>query len=137
MEGDALFMQSLSQHTLEDKFEVSCGLVTIRGGVRKPQFLCKNFAWLPWDSSKWVRMPSFSPLFKLQPFPQNSTVVPAGAGEVGESSSTSTTITCSTRGLVHAASVPPEDNSDQTKNEVRETQVAKGKESSIQEQVLC
>ena len=75
LEGDALFMQSLTQYTAEEKFEVGCGLVTIRGGVRKPSFLHKRFAFLPWDKRKWVRTPSIPWLQQLQPVPRTDSQV--------------------------------------------------------------
>ena len=72
LEGDTMFMQSLKQHTLDTKFEVGCGLVTIRGGVRKPSFLHKNFAALPWNQTHWLRTPRFPWLRSLQPIPREN-----------------------------------------------------------------
>lgn len=69
VEGDILFLQSLMQHTVLDQFKVGCGLVTIRGGIRKPTFLKKNCARLPFDGKRWIR-PGFSPyLCSLSPLP--------------------------------------------------------------------
>ena len=75
LEGDALFLQSLAQHTSFDRFEVGCGLVTIKGGLRKPNFLHKRFApKLPWDCMKWVRAPSFPVVKDLAPVPMEDLV---------------------------------------------------------------
>lgn len=71
IEGDPLFMQSLSQFVLDEQFEVGCGLITIRGGVRKPSFLHKRFARTRWPSRKWSKTPSFSFLSSLKPVPSS------------------------------------------------------------------
>lgn len=77
LEGDAVFMESLKQHSNEDKFEVGCGLVTIRGGVRKPSFLRRPFFGLPWSNRTWTRDSSEPILRTLTPIPiRTSTPVP-------------------------------------------------------------
>ena len=106
LEGDALFMQSLTQHTAEEKFEVGCGLVTIRGGVRKPSFLHKRFAFLPWDKRKWIRTPSIPWLQHLQPIPRvnnqavNEAPTPMTEAELAAASSSSSV------GMVRSVSTP-------------------------------
>ena len=72
LEGDALFMQSLSQHAESDRFKVGVGKVTIRGGIRKPSFLSKRASSLPWGSRKWVRGPEVPILRTLSPIPLRS-----------------------------------------------------------------
>ena len=72
LEGDALFMQSLSQHSESDRFKVGVGRVTIRGGLRKPSFLSKRASSLPWKLRKWVRGPEVPMLRTLSPIPIRS-----------------------------------------------------------------
>ena len=92
LEGDALFMQSLSQHTVTDRFQVGCGKVTIRGGIRKPSFLRRGFAAMPWNPRKWVKSQSFPLLRTLSPIPlAAASSVPSGGGGIIRSKSTPST----------------------------------------------
>ena len=68
LEGDALFMQSLSQHTSDEKFPVGCGKVTIRGGICKPNFLQRKFS-STWAKKIWTQ-DRFAPILRtLTPVP--------------------------------------------------------------------
>ena len=69
LEGDSLFLQSLSQFLECESFGVGCGMVTIRGGgVRKPMFPKKRFAMRKWfESRKWFRDDAPPALRSLMP----------------------------------------------------------------------
>ena len=84
VEGDAVFLQSLAQHTASHRFEVGCGLVTIRGGIRKPCFLNRIFNGMPWNPRKWTRPSEYKLLQSLRPLPRDDSTLPASV-DVGVS----------------------------------------------------
>ena len=110
VEGDILFLQSLMQHTVLDQFKVGCGLVTIRGGVRKPTFLKKNFARIPLDVRRWIR-PGFAPYLRsLTPVPLVRNNGPS-VDSIPKSADMS--------GIVRSLSVPATTSEDKDKEEIR------------------
>ena len=65
LEGDVAFMKSLSQFPIDHKFEVGCGLVKIRGGIRRPSV--NRLLEYSRSSRKWVRDPNIPLLRSLTP----------------------------------------------------------------------
>ena len=67
LEGDSVFLQSLSQFSSDAKFEVGCSLVTIRGGIRKPSLSLRRFSSTHWQNKSWVKDPVAPLLRTLTP----------------------------------------------------------------------
>lgn len=76
LEGDSLFFKSLAKFPAHEQFPVGCGVVVIRGGVRRPVYAPPkmifrgNFTWLRENAEQRAEMPIPAFLRSMIPVPE-------------------------------------------------------------------